>query len=34
MSDDDKYEPEPPKYYRYRGKNVLTSTYRNPLSSY
>ncbi len=34
MSDDDKYEPEPPKYYRYRGKNVLTSTYRYPLSSY
>lgn len=34
MSDDDIYEPEEPKYYKYRGKMVLNSTYRNSLSSY
>jgi len=34
MNDDDIYEPEEPKYYKYRGKMVLNSTYRNSLSSY
>ena len=32
--DNDVYIPEPPKYYRFKGKDLLTENYNKPLGNY
>jgi hypothetical protein len=32
--DNDVYIPEPPKYYRFKGKDLLTDSYKKPLRNY
>jgi hypothetical protein len=32
--DNDVYIPEPPKYYRFKGKDLLTDSYNKPLGNY